>query len=250
MVKFAKYIAGHLLGLVSISCIVLGAQPPIANSSPQPTQILSTRGTPTQLTCRGISLWVPSSASARCEPTVSMTAKDPQPQPRKLPKVVFFGSSSTVGFGTTRGDRRWTTLLSRYLGWEEINEGLSGSTVSTALRDKELASVPSGLERWRTNVLSRKPDRVVILYGVNDAFRRITIGTPNQRGTYSGDLTKMLTGMAQEFKPHQLIISTSQPNQATLDRRQRLRSHIASNHRPNRRVILSMRGKKPLHRQI
>ncbi|WP_310424691.1 SGNH/GDSL hydrolase family protein [Chamaesiphon sp. VAR_48_metabat_135_sub] len=188
MVKLANSIAGQLLGFVSINCGVLVTQPLIAQPSPPPT--------------------------------ASMTAKDPQPQPRKLPKVVFFGSSSTVGFGTTRGDRRWTTLLSRYLGWEEINEGLSGSTVSTALRGKELASVPSGLERWRENVLSRKPDRVAILYGVNDAFRRITIGTPNQRGTYSGDLTKMLTGMAQEFKPHQLIISTSQPNQATLDRRQ------------------------------
>jgi lysophospholipase L1-like esterase len=233
MVKFAKYIAGHLLGLVSISCGVVGTQPPIANSSPQPTQILSkhisnrysdklsviTQITPTQLTCRGIPLWVPSSASTRCEPTGSMTAQNSQPQPKKIPKVVFFGSSSTVGFGTTRGDRRWTTLLSRYLGWEEINEGLSGSTVSVALRDKELASVPSGLERWRSNVLARHPDRVVMLYGVNDAFRRISLGTASQRGTYSGDLTKMLTDMAKEFKPQQLIISSSQPNQATLDRR-------------------------------
>ena len=187
MVKFAKYIPGHLFGLVSISCGVLGAQLPIANSSPQPT--------------------------------VSIKAKDPQSPIKKLPKVVFFGSSSTVGFGTTRGDRRWTTLLSRYLGWEEINEGLSGSTISVALRDKELASVPSGLERWRTNVLTRHPDRIVMLYGVNDAFRRISLGTASQRGTYSGDLTKMLTDMAKEFKPQQLIISSSQPNQATLDRR-------------------------------
>ncbi len=184
----AKYI-GHLLGLISIAAgIIVGIQPPQANSSPQPI--------------------------------VSANSQDAQSQAKKKPKVVFFGSSSTVGFGTTRGDRRWTTLLSRYLGWEEINEGLSGSTVSIALRNKELASVPSGLERWRANVLSRHPDRVVLLYGVNDAFRRIAIGTPNQRGTYSGDLTKMLADMAKEFKPHQLIISSSQPNQATLDRRQ------------------------------
>jgi lysophospholipase L1-like esterase len=180
---------GHLLGLVSIGYCVLNTQPLIANSSPPPT--------------------------------VSIQATDSPPPIKKLPKVVFFGSSTTVGFGTTRGDRRWTTLLSRYLGWEEINEGLSGSTVSTALRNTpELALVPSAIERWRKNVLSRKPDRVVLLYGVNDAFRRVTLGTAQQRGTYSGDLTKMLTDMAKEFKPQQLIISTSQPNQATLDRRQ------------------------------
>lgn len=143
------------------------------------------------------------------------------PAAKKAPKVVFFGSSTTVGFGTTRGDRRWTTLLSRYLGWDEINEGLSGSTVSTALRKTaELADVPSGLERWRKNVLSRKPDRVVILYGVNDAFRGIEIGKPEQRGTYSGDLTKMLADMSKELKPQQLIIASSQPNRATLERRE------------------------------
>ncbi len=189
MANHVKYIFGHLLGLVSIGYCVLNTQPLIANSSPPPT--------------------------------VSIKATDSQPPIKKLPKVVFFGSSTTVGFGTTRGDRRWTTLLSRYLSWEEINEGLSGSTVSTALRNTpELATVPSAIERWRKNVLSRKPDRVVLLYGVNDAFRRITLGTAEQRGTYSGDLTKMLTDMAKEFKPQQLIISTSQPNQATLDRRQ------------------------------
>jgi lysophospholipase L1-like esterase len=188
MANHAKYIFGHLLGLVSIGYCVLNTQPLIANSSPPPT--------------------------------VSIKASDPQTPIKKLPKVVFFGSSTTVGFGTTRGDRRWTTLLSRYLGWEEINEGLSGSTVSTALRNTpELATVPSAIERWRKNVLSRKPDRVVLLYGVNDAFRRVPLGTAQQRGTYSGDLTKMLTDMAQEFEPHQLIISTSQPNQGTLDRR-------------------------------
>jgi lysophospholipase L1-like esterase len=189
MVKFAKSIAWHLLGLVSIGCCAIDPQPLIANSSPPPT--------------------------------LSIQTSDPQPPIKKLPKVVFFGSSTTVGFGTTRGDRRWTTLLSRYLGWEEINEGLSGSTVSTALRNTpELATVPSAIERWRKNVLSRKPDRVVLLYGVNDAFRRVTLGTADRRGTYSGDLTKMLTDMAKEFKPQQLIISTSQPNLATLDRRQ------------------------------
>jgi lysophospholipase L1-like esterase len=233
MANHARYIFGHLFGWVSIGAGVLGTQPPIANSSPQPTQILSkhisnrysklsviTQIIPTQLTCRGIPLWVPSSASTRCQPTGSMTAQNSQLQPKKLPRVVFFGSSTTVGFGTTRGDRRWTTLLSRYLGWEEINEGLSGSTVSTALRNTpELASVPSAIERWRKNVLSRTPDRVVLLYGVNDAFRRVPVGTTQQRGTYSGDLTKMLTDMAQEFKPQQLIISTAQPNQGTLDRR-------------------------------
>lgn len=149
-----------------------------------------------------------------------MNATNSPPQsPTKLTKVVFFGSSTTVGVGTTRGDRRWSTLLSRYLNWQEINEGLSGSTVSIASPNNK-SQVPSGLERWRSNVLSRHPDRVVILYGVNDAFFRIPLGTASERGTYHGDLHRMLTGMAKELKPNQLIISSSQPNRATLDRRE------------------------------
>ena len=111
-------------------------------------------------------------------------------------------------------------MLSRYLGWQEINEGLSGSTVSHAPRDNKPEPVASGVERWRSNVLARHPDRVVILYGVNDAFVRIPLGSVSEPGTYHGDLNRMLTGMAQEFKPSQLIISNSQPNRATLDRRE------------------------------
>jgi lysophospholipase L1-like esterase len=140
------------------------------------------------------------------------------PIPKPL-KVVFFGSSTTVGFGTTRGDRRWTTLLSKYLGWQEVNEGLSGSTISTGNWPGKPKSLASGLERWRSNVLSRHPDRVVMLYGVNDIFRQIPLGQTDQLGTYNGDLNKMLTDMAKEFRPDQLINISSQPNQATLERR-------------------------------
>ncbi len=143
----------------------------------------------------------------------------PTPVATKPPVVVFFGSSTTAGFGATRGDRRWTTLVSKYLGWQEINEGLSGSTISTASWPDKPKYLESGLERWRRNVLSRKPDRVVLLYGVNDAFRRIPLGDMNQPGTYNGDLHQMITEMAQELRPHQLINISSQPNQATSDRR-------------------------------
>ncbi len=176
-----------LLGWVTSCCIVFSTMVVFSNPSPPP----------------GIT------------PTPSS-----QTPPQKLTKVVFFGSSTTVGFGSTRGDRRWSTLLARYLGWQEINEGLSGSTISLAPRDNKPEPVASGVERWRSNVLSRHPDRVMLLYGVNDAFWRIPLGNASAYGTYHGDLTRMLTGMAAEFKPSQLIITSSQPNQATLDRRE------------------------------
>ncbi len=148
-----------------------------------------------------------------------VTTSTQQLATKKSPKVVFFGSSTTVGFGTTRGDRRWTTLLSKYLGWQEINEGLSGSTISTGDWPGKPKYLEAGVERWRRNVLDRHPDRVVMLYGVNDAFRQVALGQADQLGTYNGDLNKMLTDMAQEFRPDQLISISSQPNQATVDRR-------------------------------
>jgi hypothetical protein len=59
---------------------------------------------------------------------------------------------------------------------------------------------------------------VLLLYGVNDAYWQLPLGNPNQRNTYRGDLQQMLTEMATEFKPQQLIVATPQPNQATRDR--------------------------------
>jgi lysophospholipase L1-like esterase len=185
MIKRTKKLIWYGLSLLGISCFILFIQPVIAQTAAPP----------------------------------AVTIAPPAPA-KKLTKVVFFGSSTTVGIGATRGDRRWSSLLSRYLNWQEINEGLSGSTISVAQRNGKPAPVPSGLERWRNNVLSRHPDRVIMLYGVNDAFFQIPLGSPSERGTYQGDVTRMLTGMAKEFKPDQLIISNAQPNQATLDRRE------------------------------
>jgi lysophospholipase L1-like esterase len=169
--------------------------------------------------CCVVLITVPVFSNPLSQPVITPTTSS-QLQPLKLTKVVFFGSSTTVGIGSTRGDRRWSTLLARYLGWQEINEGLSGSTVSLAPRHNKPEPVASGVERWRSNVLSRHPDRTLLLYGVNDALFRIPLGNASAYGTYHGDLTRMLTGMAKEFKPSQLIVTSSQPNQATLDRRE------------------------------
>jgi lysophospholipase L1-like esterase len=169
-----------------------------------------------RITVVGIVVAVQQSISAPLTLSQILNKQSPVSKP---PTVVFFGSSTVVGFGTTRGDRRWTTLVSKYLGWQEINEGLSGSTVSTASWPDKPKYLESGLERWRRNVLPRKPDRVVLLYGVNDAFRRVPLGNSKRLGTYNGDLNQMITEMAQELSPEKLINISSQPNQATLDRR-------------------------------
>ncbi len=139
--------------------------------------------------------------------------------PAASPKVVFFGSSTTVGVGATRGDRRWSTLLSRYLDWQEFNESLSGSSLSKAPRTDKSWPIPAAVQRWKDAVLRRHPDRVVILYGANDAFWKLPLGDVRSPATFRGDLKTLLSEMTTEFRPDQLIVVTPQPNQATLDRR-------------------------------
>ncbi len=139
----------------------------------------------------------------------------------KPEKVVFFGSSTTVGVGSTRGDRRYSTLLSRYLGWQEFNESLSGSSLSDAPRTDKSWPIPSALKRWKDAVLRRHPDRVVMLYGANDAYWKLPLGDPEspQPATFRGDAKQLFSEMQSSFQPKQLIVVTPQPNQATLSLR-------------------------------
>ena len=137
------------------------------------------------------------------------------------PKVVFFGSSTTVGLWASRGDRRWSTLLSRYMGWQEINESLSGSALSKASRDGKPLRTAAAVQRWREAIAPRHPDLVVMLYGVNDAYWKLPLGDDvnPEPATFRGDLKTMLISMAQVFRPDRIVVVTPQPNQATRDRR-------------------------------
>jgi lysophospholipase L1-like esterase len=112
-------------------------------------------------------------------------------------------------------------LLSRYLGWQEINESLSGSTLSKAPRTGKSLPTAAAVQRWREAIVPRHPDLVLMLYGANDAYWKLPLGdTVNPKpATFRGDLETMLTGMTKAFPADRLVVITPQPNQATLDRR-------------------------------
>ncbi|BAY32431.1 hypothetical protein NIES2107_43200 [Nostoc carneum NIES-2107] len=140
------------------------------------------------------------------------------------PRVVFFGSSTTVGVGSTRGDRRWSTLLSRYLGWQEINQGLSGSKITNFYKNLPSDSpwrVPPAVERSHQDVLRYEPDLVVMMYGTNDIYRQVPLGaaSQNQPGTFYTDLKTLLTDLKSALPPERLIVSTPQPSIKTQDSR-------------------------------
>lgn len=154
-------------------------------------------------------------------PPAIASSPSPAVQAEKPTKVVFFGSSTTVGVGATRGDRRWSTLLSRYLGWQEYNESLSGSSLSTAPRTDKTWDIPAAVQRWEDAILRRRPDKIVMMYGANDALWKLPLGDRDRPkpATFRGDLNTLLAEMTAVFRPEQLVILTPQPNQATLDRR-------------------------------
>ncbi|MBD2337752.1 SGNH/GDSL hydrolase family protein [Calothrix sp. FACHB-156] len=138
------------------------------------------------------------------------------------PKVLFFGSSTTVGVGSTRGDRRWSTLLSQYLGWQEINQGLSGSKITNFFTTPDSPwRVPPAVERSLQDVLRYEPDLVVMMYGTNDIYRQVPLGSAseNRPGTFYTDLKTVLTDLKSGLPPERLIVSTPQPSIKTQDSR-------------------------------
>jgi lysophospholipase L1-like esterase len=128
--------------------------------------------------------------------------------PAPGPKVAFFGSSTVYGYGASQRDRRWTTLLCRYLGFIELNLGLPGSTVA-APPPGNAAAKPSLLERWRREVLPARPDRVLVMGGANDIYTRLPVG-PGP-GTFTTHFGLLLDGLLTALAPGALVVVTSQP---------------------------------------
>jgi lysophospholipase L1-like esterase len=124
-------------------------------------------------------------------------------------RAVFFGSSTTAGAGASRPERRWTTLLSRSLGWTEVNRGLSGSTLT------DLGpGIDSGEERWRAAVAGEPPDVVVVMYGANDVLARVPLGDPATPGTFHHAAAEVLRGLRETLPRARLVVLSPQPNRA------------------------------------
>ena len=79
----------------------------------------------------------------------------------KETRTVFLGDSITEGYGVSHGEG-W---VERLRGGENINHGISGDTTTGMLR------------RFSAHVLREKPDRVVIMGGINDLSEGETLQT-------------------------------------------------------------------------
>jgi acyl-CoA thioesterase I len=75
-------------------------------------------------------------------------------------KIIAFGDSLVYGVGASK-DKNFVYLLSKKIGVEIQNSGVSGNTTA------------NGLARLDADVLSKKPDLVILLLGGNDALRQM-----------------------------------------------------------------------------
>jgi lysophospholipase L1-like esterase len=134
-------------------------------------------------------------------------AVEPAPSPVR---AVFFGSSTTAGSGASRRERRWTSILSRRLGWIEVNRGLSSSTLTALGRN-----VPSGEERWREALGGAPADLVFVMYGANDVLSRAPLGDRETPGTFRHAAAAVLGGLREALPAALIVVCTPQPSLAT-----------------------------------
>lgn len=126
-----------------------------------------------------------------------------------MTKAVFFGASLVEGMGASAPDRRFSTVASRVMGWEEVNLGLAGTCVVGRDEAGQVLDENSGLGRV-PDVLEVQPDLVFVLHGGNDFAQGLPLGDPArfQQGTFLWDYDTMARGLLFSLQPSQVILMT------------------------------------------
>jgi lysophospholipase L1-like esterase len=104
-------------------------------------------------------------------PVPAAATYTPAPVEIKHAKVaVFVGDSLTVGSGVTQVPNRWSTLVSNYFGWGEVNlaQGGTGFVRTGAMESCKQTFCPAFPARV-ADIVKADPDVVVVLGGRNDA---------------------------------------------------------------------------------
>lgn len=124
-------------------------------------------------------------------------------------KAVFFGASTVEGVGASAPERRFSAIVARTMGWEEINLGLGGTCVTGRDEAGQVTDEDSGLGRV-PDVLAAAPDFVLVLHGANDFAQGRELGDPAQfrQGTFLWDYDTMIRGLLFELQPAQVAVCT------------------------------------------
>ena len=128
-----------------------------------------------------------------------------------MTKAVFFGASTIEGDGASSPEKRFSTLVCRALGWEEVNLGVGGTTMTGRGEDGLITDEESGIGRV-PDVLHAKPDVVFISYGANDFVQSRPLGSLEKfaPGTYTSDYDTVLRGLIENLPGTRIILATCQ----------------------------------------
>ena len=126
-------------------------------------------------------------------------------------KAVFFGASSVEGAGASAPDKRFSTLVCRSLGWDEVNLGIGGTTMTGRGEDGLIADEESGIGRV-PDILHARPDVVFISYGANDFVQGCPRGSLEkfEPGTYASDYDTVLRGLIENLPGARIVLATCQ----------------------------------------
>ena len=126
-----------------------------------------------------------------------------------MTKAVFYGASTAEGTGASSPDKRFSTLVCAALGWEEINLGIGGTTMTGRDDKGMIVDEESGIGRV-PDVLHAAPDVIVILYGANDFGTNKPLGDAQkfQQGTFFWDYDTVLRGLIENLPDTQVALST------------------------------------------
>ncbi len=128
-----------------------------------------------------------------------------------MTKAVFFGASSVEGAGASSPDKRFSSLVCETLGWEEINLGIGGTTMTGRGDDGLISDEESGIGRV-PDILHAAPNIVVISYGANDFAQSRPLGEISrfQPGTYISDYDTVLRGLIENLPGTKIVLATCQ----------------------------------------
>ena len=126
-----------------------------------------------------------------------------------MTKAVFFGASTVQGDGASSPDKRFSTLICRTMGWEEVNLGIGGTTMTGRDDKGMIIDEESGIGRV-PDILHAAPAMVVILYGANDFAQGKPLGQAGQfrQGTFLWDYDTVLRGLIENLPDAQIVLST------------------------------------------
>ncbi len=128
-----------------------------------------------------------------------------------MTKAVFFGASSVEGAGASSPEKRFSSIICRTLGWEEVNLGIGGTTMTGRGEDGLIADEESGIGRV-PDILHAAPAVVLISYGANDFAQSCSLGELGkfQPGTYVSDYDTVLRGLIENLPGAKLVLATCQ----------------------------------------